>query len=144
MHELSQLRQLGLKATAPRLKVLEILRSGPQRHLSADDVHRALLLEHADVSLATVYRVLSQLEQAGILSRRSFDTGPAVYEIDDGGHHDHLVCVHCGLVTEFTDAAIEARQAQVAATQGFQLSEHRLVLYGRCRLCRSDAADAAR
>lgn len=135
MHDLSQLQQLGLKATAPRLKVLEVLRSSPRRHLSAEDVHQALLQDSADLSLATIYRVLGQLEQAGILSRRSFDSGPAVYEIDDGGHHDHLVCVHCGQVSEFQDPAIEARQAQVAAAQGFQLSDHRLVLYGLCRHC---------
>jgi Fur family ferric uptake transcriptional regulator len=126
----------------PRLRVLEILRNGPQRHLSADDVHRALLQDNADVSLATVYRVLGQPEQAGILSRRTFDAGPAVYEIDDGGHHDHLVCVHCGRVNEFEDPAIEARQAQVAAAQGFQLSDHRLVLYGLCQHCRTQAVAA--
>ncbi|MES2718253.1 MAG: Fur family transcriptional regulator [Pseudomonadota bacterium] len=142
MHELSQLQQLGLKATAPRLMVLDILRRGPQRHLSADEVHRALQQDSAGLSLATVYRVLGQLEQAGILARRSFDTGPAVYEIDDGSHHDHLVCVHCGRVSEFEDPAIEARQAQVAAAQGFRLSDHRLVLYGLCRHCRAEAVAA--
>lgn len=137
MDEISHLHQVGLKATLPRLKVLEILRQGGHRHLSAEDVHRELLLGDADVGLATVYRVLGQLEQAGIVARRSFETGHAVYEIDDGRHHDHLVCVRCGRVEEFEDAAIEARQTAVAEARGFQLSEHRLALYGLCRDCRS-------
>ncbi|MBP6901417.1 MAG: ferric iron uptake transcriptional regulator [Burkholderiaceae bacterium] len=132
----THLHRVGLKATLPRLKVLEILRQSPRRHLSAEDVHRALLQTHADVGLATVYRVLGQLEQAGILARRQFDTGAAVYELDEGGHHDHLVCVACGRVDEFHDPAIEARQAELAAERGFALTEHRLALYGRCRACR--------
>ncbi|MBL8349227.1 MAG: ferric iron uptake transcriptional regulator [Burkholderiaceae bacterium] len=136
MDEIEHLHQVGLKATAPRLKVLEILRHGARRHLSAEDLHRELLLGDADVGLATVYRVLGQLEQAGIVARRSFETGHAVYEIDEGRHHDHLVCVRCGRVDEFEDPAIEARQAAVAESRGFQLSEHRLALYGLCRACR--------
>jgi len=133
MDEITHLRQLGLKATLPRLKVLEILRHGPRRHLSAEELHRELLRVDADVGLATVYRVLGQLEQAGIVVRRNFDTGPAVYEIDLGEHHDHLVCVRCGRVDEFEDRAIEARQQAVAEARGFRLTEHRLALYGRCR-----------
>jgi Fur family ferric uptake transcriptional regulator len=139
--ELEHLRQVGLKATLPRLKVLEILRQSPQRHMSAEDVHRALLRGEADVGLATVYRVLAQLEQAGILARRSFDGGSAVYEFDEGEHHDHLVCVRCGRVDEFHDEAIEARQAELAAARGFVLAEHRLALYGLCAACRPAAAD---
>lgn len=143
MDEIAHLHQVGLKATLPRLKVLEILRQGERRHLSAEEVHRALLQTEAEVGLATVYRVLGQLEQAGIVARRNFDPGPAVYEIDEGEHHDHLVCVHCGRVDEFEDLAIEARQQTVAEARGFRLTDHRLALYGRCRHCQPPAARPA-
>lgn len=139
-----QLRRAGLKATLPRLKVLDILRGSAQRHLSADDVHRALIDADADVGLATVYRVLGQLESAGIVSRRQFDANPAVYEIDECGHHDHMVCVQCGRVDEFSDAAIEQRQSEVASARGFELSDHHLALYGLCRACGERTAPEAR
>lgn len=139
MDATDDLRQLGLRATLPRLKVLEVLRGSSQRHLSAEDVHRQLLLSESEVGLATVYRVLSQLEQAGILTRTNFDTGRAVFELNDHAHHDHLVCVLCGKVEEFEDKAIEQRQAAIAAERGFQLTEHRLSLYGRCAACRQAA-----
>jgi Fur family ferric uptake transcriptional regulator len=130
------LRSVGLKATPPRLKVLHVLRTGPKRHWSADEVYRMLAEAGDDVGLATVYRVLAQLEQAGIVRRSSFDAGKAVFEIDDGPHHDHLVCVRCGRVDEFMDDAIEQRQQAIARERGFELTEHRLALFGVCRACR--------
>lgn len=131
------LRNVGLKATPPRLKILQLLRGGPKRHWSADEVYRDLAASGDDVGLATVYRVLAQLEQAGIVRRSSFDAGKAVYELDDGPHHDHLVCVRCGQVDEFVDEAIEARQQAVASARGFELTEHRLALFGLCAGCRT-------
>lgn len=131
------LRSVGLKATPPRLKILQLLRGGPKRHWSVDEVYRDLAASGDDVGLATVYRVLAQLEQAGIVRRSSFDAGKAVYELDDGPHHDHLVCVRCGQVDEFVDEAIEARQQAVARARGFELTEHRLALFGLCAGCRA-------
>jgi Fur family transcriptional regulator, ferric uptake regulator len=139
MDELENLRHVGLKATQPRLRVLEIIRTSSQRHLSADEVYKRLLDEKLEVGLATVYRVLGQLEQAGILSRTTFDSGKAVYELDEGTHHDHMVCVACGRVDEFHDAQIEERQHAVAVARGFSLQEHRLALYGLCSRCRTPA-----
>ena len=127
-----ELKSTGLKATVPRLKILEIFQKGAQRHMTAEDVFRVLLDERSDVGLATVYRVLTQFEQAGILSRSHFESGKAVYELNEGQHHDHLVCLDCGKVEEFYDAEIEQRQRQVAAIRGFELQEHSLSLYARC------------
>jgi Fur family ferric uptake transcriptional regulator len=136
------LRSVGLKATSPRLKILQLLRGGPKRHWSADEVYRDLAGSGDDVGLATVYRVLAQLEQAGIVRRSSFDAGRAMYELDDGPHHDHLVCVRCGQVDEFVDEAIEARQQAVARERGFELTEHRLALFGLCAACRAQSRKA--
>lgn len=129
------LRGLGLRATPPRRKVLHLLRTGERRHWSADEVYRDLAAAGDDVGLATVYRVLGQLEQAGIVRRTSFDGGRAVYEIDEGPHHDHLVCVRCGRVEEFLDEVIEQRQRAAAQARGFTLVEHRLSLHGLCGRC---------
>ena len=139
----TELKNVGLKATLPRLKVLDILRSSPSRHLSAEDVYRRLLEQGSDVGLATVYRVLSQLEAAGLLSRNVFDTGKAVFEINEGEHHDHLICLQCGQVDEFRNEAIEALQREVASTRGYQLADHRLALYGYCRSCVGGRENAA-
>jgi Fur family ferric uptake transcriptional regulator len=130
------LRRLGLRATPPRLKVLQLMRASAQRHWSADQVYRELAGQGDDVGLATVYRVLGQLEQARILRRSSFEAGKAVFELDDGPHHDHLVCVRCGRVDEFLDPAIEQRQHRLAQEHGFVLVEHRLAMYGVCAECR--------
>lgn len=135
--ELGHLHRVGLKATLPRMRVLELIRSSRQRHLSAEDVFRRLIEENSDIGLATVYRVLGQLEQAGILVKNTFDSGKSVYEIDEGMHHDHLVCVSCGRVDEFHDPAIERRQEAVAAAKGYELQEHSLSLYGLCPDCRT-------
>ena len=129
----ADLKSAGLKATLPRLKILEIFQRGRQRHMSAEDVYRELLTEHQDVGLATVYRVLTQFEQASILKRSNFESGKAVFELDEGSHHDHLVCLQCGRVEEFYDSAIEQRQQRVAAEHGFELQEHALALYGNCK-----------
>lgn len=130
------LREVGLKVTPPRVRVLTQLQQLPRRHWSADELHQTLADEGEAVGLATIYRVLSQLAQAGVVRRSSFDaTGKAVFEIDDGPHHDHLVCVRCGRVDEFVDAAIEARQQHIVAERGFRLVEHRLALFGLCRGC---------
>jgi len=133
----TELKVSGLKATAPRLKILEIFQrhadTAGARHLSAEDVYRLLSADRLEVGLATVYRVLTQFEQAGLLSRRNFEAGRAVFELNQGAHHDHLVCVNCGHVEEFVDAQIEERQTQVAAERGFELQEHALALYGVCR-----------
>ena len=128
----SDLKSLGLKATLPRLKILEIFQAGKQRHMSAEDVYRVLIGESIDIGLATVYRVLLQFEQAGILRRSNFESGKAVFELDEGRHHDHLVCLQCGYVEEFFDADIEKRQHKVAKERGFTLQDHALALYGNC------------
>lgn len=134
----TELKNVGLKATLPRLKVLDILRSSPARHLSAEDVYRRLLEQGSDVGLATVYRVLSQLETAGLISRNVFDTGKAVFEINEGEHHDHLICLQCGRVDEFRNDAIETLQREVAAANGYALADHRLSLYGFCGRCQAN------
>ena len=128
----SDLKASGLKATLPRLKILEIFQGSSVRHLSAEDVYRLLLTDNLDVGLATVYRVLTQFEQAGLLSRNHFETGKAVFELNHGSHHDHLVCLDCSRVEEFYDEEIEKRQYLIAKERGFSLDEHALALYGRC------------
>jgi len=126
------LKSSGLKATLPRIKILEVFQSAQQRHMTAEDVYKSLLSDGADIGLATVYRVLMQFEQAGLLTRSNFESGKAVFELDEGGHHDHLVCLNCGRVEEFFDAQIEQRQRAIAETRGFELQEHSLALYARC------------
>lgn len=129
----SDLKASGLKATLPRLKILEIFQNSTVRHLSAEDVYKVLLTENLDVGLATVYRVLTQFEQAGLLHRNHFETGKAVFELNEGNHHDHLVCLDCGLVEEFFDAEIEKRQQKIAQERGFDIAEHALAMYGHCK-----------
>jgi Fur family ferric uptake transcriptional regulator len=132
MAKVDELKSTGLKVTLPRLKILEIFQKGDQRHMTAEDVYRVLLQEGSDVGLATVYRVLAQFEQAGLLSRNHFESGKAVYELDQGQHHDHLVCLDCGRVEEFYDAQIEQRQQAVAQSKGFDIADHTLSLYAHC------------
>lgn len=132
MTKIDELKSTGLKATLPRLKILEIFQKGQQRHMTAEDVFRVLLQEHSDVGLATVYRVLAQFEQADILVRSHFESGKAVYELNEGQHHDHLVCLDCGRVEEFFDAEIEQRQHAVAKAKGFAIADHALSLYAHC------------
>ncbi len=127
-----ELKQAGLKATLPRLRILEIFQTTAQRHLSAEDVYRSLLADRTDIGLATVYRVLSQLAQAGLLKRSNIQSDKAIYELDDGLHHDHLVCLNCGKVEEFKDDGIERRQNEIAQERGFRLQEHALSLYATC------------
>lgn len=126
------LKASGLKVTLPRLKVLEIFQNSVVRHLTAEDVYKILLSENMDVGLATVYRVLTQFEQAGLLNRSHFETGKAIYELNEGTHHDHLVCLDCGRVEEFYDEEIEKRQHRIAKERGFSLTEHALALYAHC------------
>ena len=132
MTRADDLKSSGLKATAPRLKVLEAFQRSPQRHLTAEDVYKLLLADDADIGLATVYRVLMQFEQAGLLSRSHFESGKSVFELNEGKHHDHLLCLTCGRVEEFYDAEIEARQRLVSEQRGFALQEHALSLYAVC------------
>jgi len=132
MDSAQSLKDIGLKATLPRRKILELFENSKVRHLSAEDVYKTLIGEGIDVGLATVYRVLTQFEQAGLLSRQHFETGKAVFELNQGGHHDHLVCLQCGRVEEFYDAEIEQRQSEVARQRGFQLRGHSLALYADC------------
>ena len=132
MSNVDELKSTGLKATLPRLKILEVFQRGTQRHMTAEDVFRVLLQERTDVGLATVYRVLTQFEQAGILSRSHFESGKSVYEMNEGTHHDHLVCLDCGRVEEFYDGEIEQRQHAVATAKGFDIAEHALSLYAHC------------
>ena len=130
--QIDDLKSSGLKATVPRLKILEVFQRGVQRHMTAEDVFRHLLQEGADIGLATVYRVLMQFEQAGILHRNHFESGKAVYELNEGHHHDHMVCLDCGRVEEFYDPEIEARQQAVAQAKGFEIADHALSLYAHC------------
>lgn len=126
---------MGLKATLPRLKVLEVFHRSGQRHLAAEDVYKTLLNEGCDIALATVYRVLMQFTEAGLLSRLHFDGARAMFELNEGKHHDHMVCLGCGRVLEFFDAAIEQRQSELAVQHGFELREHSLSMYGLCSGC---------
>jgi len=126
------LKTAGLKATLPRLKIINLFEQSAVRHLTAEDVYRQLLAEGLDVGLATVYRVLTQFEQAGLLVRHHFETGKAVFELNQGGHHDHLVCLQCGRVEEFFDSEIEKRQTRIARERGFEIHEHALYLYAEC------------
>lgn len=135
MSKVSHLKDTGLKVTGPRLKILALFESAGLRHMSAEDVYRRLLAENNDISLATIYRVLTQFEQAGILVRHHFETGKAVYELNEGGHHDHMVCVQCGKVVEFFDQEIESLQNRIAQQHGFHISEHALYMYGECADC---------
>jgi Fur family ferric uptake transcriptional regulator len=130
--ESKELRKVGLKVTLPRLKILEILEANQQRHMSAEDVYKHLLESEAEIGLATVYRVLTQFETAGLVRRHNFEGGSAVFELDDGGHHDHIICQQCGYVEEFVDPTIEARQEAAAAAHGFTVADHSLVIYGNC------------
>lgn len=136
MDNIEEIKSSGLKATLPRLKILEVFQTGSQRHMSAEDVYRALLDDKAEVGLATVYRVLTQFEQAGILTRSNFEGGKSVYELDEGKHHDHLVCTRCGKVEEFYDGQIERRQKVTAEAMGWTLEDHAMSLYGLCPTCR--------
>ena len=132
MTHAEELKSSGLKATLPRIKILEVFQHTERRHMTAEDVYKALLAEGADIGLATVYRVLMQFEQAGLLSRHHFESGKAVFELNEGKHHDHLVCMDCGRVEEFYDAEIERRQKSIAATRGYELQDHALALYAAC------------
>ena len=130
-----ELRKVGLKVTLPRLKILEILANTARRHLSAEDVYRALLDAGEEVGVATVYRVLTQFEVAGLIKRHNFEEGHSVFELDSGEHHDHLVCVKCGRVQEFVDEVIEKRQAEIAEQAGLKITDHNLTIYGFCSKC---------
>jgi len=133
MNTAQSLKEIGLKATLPRRKILELFETSKDvRHFSAEDVYRRLIAEGIDVGLATVYRVLTQFEQAGLLSRQHFETGKAVFELNQGGHHDHLVCLQCGWVEEFYDPEIEKRQTEITRKRGFALRGHSLALYADC------------
>ncbi len=136
MTHAEELKSSGLKATLPRIKILEVFQQAAQRHMTAEDVYKVLLNEGSDIGLATVYRVLMQFEQAGILSRNHFEAGSeagkAVFELNEGKHHDHLVCVNCGRVEEFYDAEIERRQQEIAKERGYKLQDHALALYVIC------------
>ncbi len=130
-----QLRQAGLKVTGPRLKILELLEQAETRHLSAEDVYKILLESGEDIGLATVYRVLTQFERAGLVKRQNFEDAYSVFELNQGLHHDHLVCIKCGRVDEFVDKTIEQRQKTVAKKANYQMTDHSLIIYGICNKC---------
>jgi Fur family transcriptional regulator, ferric uptake regulator len=131
------LKKAGLKVTLPRLKILQVLENAKERHLSAEDVYNTLTQAGEDIGLATVYRVLTQFQEAGLVIRHNFEEEHAVFELDQGAHHDHLVCVKCGRVEEFTDAIIEKRQQEVAHEAGFSMTDHSLNIFGICVQCQN-------
>ncbi len=137
--EETQIRKAGLKVTLPRVKILTLLDKSDKRHVSAEDVYKLLLEQREEIGLATVYRVLTQFESAGLVHRHNFEGGQSVFELDRGGHHDHLVCVKCGKIVEFVDEIIEERQRAIAAQHDFVIKDHSLVIYGVCgdRTCRN-------
>lgn len=141
--ENEQIKQAGLKVTLPRVKILDVLETSEKRHMSAEDVYRALLDRGGEIGLATVYRVLTQFEQAGLVARHHFEGGQAVFELNRGGHHDHLVCVRCGRVVEFLEPAIEERQVAIARQHGYTLEDHSLVIYGVCPACQNGGRKSA-
>lgn len=131
-----ELKEAGLKATLPRLKILEILETSEEpRHVSAEDVYKTLLKHDEDIGLATIYRVLTQFEAAGLVTRHNFEGGHAVFELNEGKHHDHILCVKCGRVEEFIDETIEQRQKAIAKEHGFSITDHSLTIYGICSQC---------
>lgn len=134
--ESSELRKAGLKVTLPRMKILDILDAGRDGHLSAEDVYKTLLESGEDIGLATVYRVLTQFEAAGLVKRHHFEGGHSVFELNEGSHHDHILCVKCGQVDEFVDEIIEQRQKDIAAELGYEMTDHCLYMYGVCAKCR--------
>lgn len=131
----TELKKAGLKITLPRVKILEILAGSDERHMSAEDVYKTLLEQSEEIGLATVYRVLTQFEAAGLVERHNFEGGHAVFELDQGHHHDHIVCMKCGKVVEFMDETIERLQHEIAEKNGFKLVDHSLTLYGECEQC---------
>jgi Fur family ferric uptake transcriptional regulator len=131
--ESKDLRKAGLKVTGPRLKILEILEGSPTRHMSAEGIYKRLIESNEDIGLATVYRVLTQFQAAGLVSRHHFEDGMAVFELNQGTHHDHIVCLDCGRVEEFIDESIEERQEEIATRLGYELRDHAMTLYGHCR-----------
>jgi Fur family ferric uptake transcriptional regulator len=131
----SDLKKAGLKITLPRVKILQILENSQAHHLSAEDVYRVLLESDEDIGLATVYRVLTQFQEAGLVTRHNFEGGHSVFELDLGTHHDHLVCVKCGKVEEFIDQVIEDRQKEIAEKAGYRITDHSLNMYGICPDC---------
>lgn len=131
----TNLKKAGLKITVPRRKILEILESATEHHLSAEDIYRILLDSDEEIGLATVYRVLTQFEEAGLVIRHHFEGGQSVFELDHGVHHDHLVCVKCNRVEEFVDEIIESRQEEIAKQAGYQITDHSLNIYGICKVC---------
>ena len=135
--ESSELRKAGLKVTLPRMKILDILETTSSRHQSAEDVYKALLETGEDIGLATVYRVLTQFEAAGLVKRHHFEGGHSVFELNEGSHHDHILCVKCGKVDEFIDDTIEKRQKAIAADLGYELTDHCLYMYGICKQCQA-------
>ncbi|WP_411725430.1 ferric iron uptake transcriptional regulator [Methyloglobulus sp.] len=135
--ETHDLRNAGLKVTLPRVKILQILESrATDRHLTAEQVYKILLSEDEEIGLATVYRVLTQFEAAGLVTRHHFEGGNSIFELSDGDHHDHILCIKCGKVDEFTDDIIEVRQKEIAQRLGYELTAHGLYLYGYCPKCR--------
>ncbi len=134
--ESSDLKKAGLKVTLPRMKILEFLEASDVRHHSAESIYKTLLNGGEEIGLATVYRVLTQFEAAGLVERHHFESGQAVFELNEKGHHDHIVCVSCGKVEEFFDELIEARQREVAASKGYEVTDHSLTLYGLCPKCK--------
>ncbi|HOY70094.1 MAG TPA: ferric iron uptake transcriptional regulator [Methylotenera sp.] len=132
MHDQNDLKNAGLKATLPRLRILSLFENSKDRHLSAEDIYKVMINAGEDVGLATVYRVLTQFEQAGLLIRHHFESGKAVFELNGGSHHDHIVCIKCGRVEEFYDAEIEKRQKSAAEKLGFEMQDHSLTIYGAC------------
>ena len=135
--ESSELRKAGLKVTLPRMKILDILEHTSSRHQSAEDVYKALLDTGEDIGLATVYRVLTQFETAGLVNRHHFEGGHSVFELNEGSHHDHILCVKCGTVDEFIDDTIEKRQKAIATDLGYELTDHCLYMYGICKKCQA-------
>ncbi len=126
------LRKAGLKVTLPRMKILEILEQSTKQHLSAEDIYRVLLDSDEEIGLATIYRVLTQFEGAGLVIRHHFEGGQAVFELDRGKHHDHLICIKCGKIVEFMDTSIEEQQKKIAEEAGFRITDHSLIIYGEC------------
>lgn len=137
--ESQDLQKVGLKATLPRLKIIKFLEDTDIRHMSAEDVYKAMLEQGEDIGLATIYRVLTQFESAGLVTRHHFEGGHSVFELDEGHHHDHILCVKCGKVDEFMDQTIEDRQKAIAKEKGYEITDHSLYIYGICPECRKQA-----